>query len=276
MINGSPISISSQQRLLRDGSLVSTKDIKLPDLLDGKGQVEEQTLLQVEFVNEKLERKALRSQLANKNTFLTRVWQLALATGLVLVALAAGIGKLLTEKCIEKIRIYDIFEGGLAYWISVPKEINQPFLLYGESCYVNSRSCDATRMLWCPAGTCVCLGTFSWNATGQNCSCAANQLWNGISCQNLGKYGDPCTSPSSCDVNLMCVTVLNQTLSTGQSICACDNATYLYTGNNTCLPRLPYMEDCKTKFDCQDWLGLECSNYSSCIEKRKLVFRSDC
>ena len=131
---------------------------------------------------------------------------------------------------------------------------------------MNSRSCDATRMLWCPDGICRCTGDFQWNTTAQNCSCGVYQTWNGYKCQGFGYYGDPCNS-ISCQPNLTCVTVINQTYSTGQDICACDNDTYLYTdagaNQGKCVARLTYGQTCKTIFDCQDWLGLSCSNYSS-------------
>ena len=99
------MSASSQNRLIPSGgsfinnaftcdpSEISTENIKFPKLLEGGGQVEEQTLLQVEFVNDKLLRKSYRSELASKRICLTRRWQTALVTSLVLLALAGGIGK---------------------------------------------------------------------------------------------------------------------------------------------------------------------------------------
>jgi hypothetical protein len=78
---------------MRDPSALSTDDIQLPKLLENGGSVEEQTLMQVEFSNEDLLRKAQRSELASKSTFLTRRWQTALVTSLVLLGLAGGIGK---------------------------------------------------------------------------------------------------------------------------------------------------------------------------------------
>jgi len=107
-MSGSSNSVSSQKQLLvknnnngssmnnsfmRDPSLVSTNDIQFPKLLQNNGQVEEQTLIQVQFVNDKLLRKAYRSELATKNTLLTRRWQISLAIGLVLLGLGIGIGK---------------------------------------------------------------------------------------------------------------------------------------------------------------------------------------
>jgi hypothetical protein len=101
-------SASSQQQLLiqnnndgsfvnnsfmRDPSAISTNDIGVRKLLENDGQVEEQTLMQVEFSNDKLLRKAHRSELATKNTFLTRRWQTALTISLVLLGLGGGIGK---------------------------------------------------------------------------------------------------------------------------------------------------------------------------------------
>jgi hypothetical protein len=126
---------------------------------------------------------------------------------------------------------------------------------------MDSRSCDATRMLWCPDNICVCIGDFSWNTATENCTCAANQLWNGIACQTYGYYGDPCNG-IPCQQNLTCQTVINQTYTTGQDVCVCDNTTYLYTNGGPdqgqCVERLSYNESCKTNFDCKDWLGLSC------------------
>ncbi|UJR14100.1 hypothetical protein I4U23_001096 [Adineta vaga] len=235
---------SSTNRFLRETSDISTKDIRFPQLLEKDGGVEEQTVMQVEFINEQLLRKARRSELASKKKCLTRRWQIALALGTILVALAAGIG-------------------GLAYWISLPKVITQPFLLYNEECYMNSRSCDATRMLWCPAGKCICIGNFKWNTTAQNCSCGLFETWTGLTCQGDGYFGDPCNT-IPCRPTLTCLTTVNQKYTTGQDICTCDNTTYLDTSggvnHGNCVPRLTYNSPCKSKYDCQDWLGLSCAN----------------
>jgi hypothetical protein len=150
--------------------------------------------------------------------------------------------------------------GGLAYWITLPKVITQPFLLYGDTCYMNSRSCDATRMLWCPAGTCICTGNFQWNVTAQNCTCGQYQTWTGLKCQGYGYFGDPCNT-IPCRPTLTCSQVINQTCTTVQDICECDSTTYLETtgaNQGTCVARLPYNSSCTTKFDCQDWFGLSC------------------
>ena len=130
---------------------------------------------------------------------------------------------------------------------------------------MNSRSCDATRMLWCPAGKCKCIGNFAWNDTAQNCSCSATQKWVNFKCQEYGSFGDPCgTVP--CKSGLYCVTVANQTFTTAQNICICDGTTYLATTGSSagsCVTRLTYNDVCKTKYDCKDWLGLACTNTSS-------------
>ncbi len=155
-----------------------------------------------------------------------------------------------------------MFKGGLAYYIQIPKVITQPYSLYGDSCYMNSRSCDATRNLWCPAGTCICTGNYQWNATAQNCSCGQYQLWTGFKCQDYGYYGDPCNSVP-CQPTLTCMSVVNQTYSTGQQICVCDNTTYLSTSGSsagTCIAKLTHAANCLTNSDCQSWLGLSCSN----------------
>jgi hypothetical protein len=157
--------------------------------------------------------------------------------------------------------------GGLIYWIASPRVITQPYLLYGETCGMNSRSCDATRMLWCPAGICICLGDFYWNTTVQNCSCGVDQIWVNSMCQNYGSFGDPCNTVP-CKATLSCAPVVNQTYTTRQSVCVCDNATYLETvgvNQGKCLPRLGYNVACKTKADCQNWLGLACTNVTGKI-----------
>ncbi len=104
----SSLSASSQRQLLsqsnRDGSITNHSFMRDPSALSGKeiqfqqfvqnnDQVEEQTLMQVQFENENLLRKAKRSELASKNTCLTRRWQTALVISLVLLALGVGIGK---------------------------------------------------------------------------------------------------------------------------------------------------------------------------------------
>lgn len=132
---------------------------------------------------------------------------------------------------------------------------------------MNSRSCDATRNLWCPAGTCICTGNYQWNTTAQNCSCGAYQTWTGFKCQNYGYYGDPCSSTLPCQPTLTCQAVVNQTYTTGQSVCVCDNTTYLITTGSsagTCVTKLTYNASCLTTSDCQSWLGLSCTSVSSC------------
>jgi hypothetical protein len=128
---------------------------------------------------------------------------------------------------------------------------------------MNSRSCDATRMLWCPAGVCICTGNYQWNATAQNCTCGQYQIWTGLQCIGYGYYGDPCNTVP-CRPTLTCSVVVNQTYTTGQDICSCDNATYLDTSggsnNGNCIPRVSYGVTCKTNFDCENWLGLTCTN----------------
>jgi hypothetical protein len=160
-----------------------------------------------------------------------------------------------------------LLKGGLAYWISIPKTITEPYLLYGASCYPNSRSCDSTRMLWCPAGTCICLGNYQWNSTAENCSCGLYQQWTGVKCQDYGYYGDPCNSVP-CHPTLTCMIVINQTYTTGQDICVCNNVTYLDTnaGSPTvgqCIPRISYNVACKTNSDCENWLGLACTSVAA-------------
>ncbi len=83
----------STNSLMRDGSTTSTSDIQLSKMLKKDGEVGQQTLYQVELCNDKLLRKAHRSELAGKRKCLTRRWQTALATSLVLLGLAVGIGK---------------------------------------------------------------------------------------------------------------------------------------------------------------------------------------
>ena len=154
-----------------------------------------------------------------------------------------------------------LYKGGVAYWMTLSKPKSTPYLLYDESCYMNSRSCDLSRMLWCPNDKCACTGDYQWNATAQNCTCGQYQIWTGFRCQGYGYYGDPCNS-IPCRPTLTCASVINQTYTTGQDICVCDNQTYLDTNgrinHGKCVPRLTYNQSCQTKFDCQTWLGLSC------------------
>lgn len=229
--------------IARDLTSVSTNDLQFQKVLAKDTDVGEETVYQVEITNDELMRKSRRSELASKKTFLTRVWKTALVTTLVLVALGAGIG-------------------GLAYWISIPKVITQPFLLYGETCVMNSRSCDATRLLWCPSGKCACIDTFNWNSTAQNCSCGQYSKPFGSKCKPYGRYGDPCdvnTNPCNPTYSLDCQAVINQTYSTGQSICDCNNATYLDVPSGSCVGKKSFNANCQVKAECQTWLGLSCS-----------------
>ncbi len=103
-MSGSPSS-SSQHRLLsdnsqhspnpllRDPTTLSANEIGFQKVLEQDGDVGEQTLYQIDIENEELLRVSKRSELANKNAFLTRRWQTALVSGLVILALAGGIGK---------------------------------------------------------------------------------------------------------------------------------------------------------------------------------------
>lgn len=77
----------------RDTSGLSANDIALPKLLDQNGNVTEETVYEVQIVNDNLSRKANRSQLAGKGQFLTRRWQTALVSTLTVLALAGGIGE---------------------------------------------------------------------------------------------------------------------------------------------------------------------------------------
>jgi hypothetical protein len=83
----------STDLFIRDRSDVSTNDIQFSKILKNDDKVGEQTLIQVEFRNEKLLRKAHRSELAGKRKCLTRRWQTILVASSVLLALAGGIGK---------------------------------------------------------------------------------------------------------------------------------------------------------------------------------------
>jgi hypothetical protein len=129
---------------------------------------------------------------------------------------------------------------------------------------MNSRSCDATRMLWCPNGTCLCTGNYQWNTTTQNCSCGLYQIWTGFQCQSYGSFGDPCNT-IPCLPTLTCASVINQTYTTGQNICECNNVTYLDTISTSltygdCIARETFGATCLTNFDCQNWLGLSCTS----------------
>ena len=82
-----------QNPLMRDPSTISAGDIGFPKVLESDADVGEQTVYQVEIENEELLRKDRRSELASKKTCLTRRWQTALVSSLVILALAGGIGK---------------------------------------------------------------------------------------------------------------------------------------------------------------------------------------
>lgn len=79
--------------LNRDPTSISTNDVGLNKMMDNNPQVGEQTFAQVEIENPNLNRKVKRSELANKNAFLTRRWQTALVSALVVAVLAGAIGK---------------------------------------------------------------------------------------------------------------------------------------------------------------------------------------
>jgi len=82
-----------QNQFVRDISNISTRDIKFKKVLAKDTDVGEQTIYQVDIENESLLRKSSRSELASKNQCLTRRWQTALVSSLVILALAGGIGK---------------------------------------------------------------------------------------------------------------------------------------------------------------------------------------
>lgn len=85
----------------KDPTTLSTNDLQFQKVLAKDTDVGEETVYQVEIVNDELMRKARRSELAGKKALLTRVWQTALVSGLVVVALGAGIGNRNRER--EKI-----------------------------------------------------------------------------------------------------------------------------------------------------------------------------
>lgn len=77
----------------RDATSLSTNDIQYNSLLDKEGQATEETLYEVEISNPELSRKASRSELASKSQCLTRRWQTALISTVILLALGGGIGE---------------------------------------------------------------------------------------------------------------------------------------------------------------------------------------
>jgi hypothetical protein len=71
-----------------------------------------------------------------------------------------------------------------------------------------------------------------------------------------------------CLTTLTCNAVVNQTYTTNQPICSCDNTTYLDTvvasaTYGKCIPRITYGVTCKTNTDCKNWLGLACTSTTS-------------
>ncbi|CAF1647556.1 unnamed protein product, partial [Didymodactylos carnosus] len=203
----------------REQSDMSARNIQFEKLLNNDQEVGETTIVQVVVENEKLARIEKRTRLAHKGRLLTKPWQTA---AVIVTVLAIFVG----------------FIGGLAYWITLPKVITQPYLLYGVTCYMNSRSCDATRNLYCPAGTCICTQNYQWNSATQNCSCGTYTQWTGFTCTSYGSYGYPCNIVS-CLPTLKCQTLPTQTYTTAQLTCSCDNTTYLNTAGQ-CVTKLGY------------------------------------
>ena len=78
----------SKNPLMRDPSAISSSEIQFPKLLNNDHEVEEETLMQVEFVNENLLRKLHRSELATKKVCLTRRWQTALVTTILIFSIS--------------------------------------------------------------------------------------------------------------------------------------------------------------------------------------------
>jgi hypothetical protein len=91
--NTNPLYNNPQNSFARDISNISTKDIKFKKVLTKDTDVGEQTVYRVDIENETLLRTSNRSELASKNQCLTRRWQPALISTIVLLALAGGIGK---------------------------------------------------------------------------------------------------------------------------------------------------------------------------------------
>jgi hypothetical protein len=84
---------SARIPFIRDPSTISTDNIKFAKVLDDNKNVGEETLYQIDIVNENLLRKSYRSELASKNLLLTRRWQTAAVSSFIVIALAASIGK---------------------------------------------------------------------------------------------------------------------------------------------------------------------------------------
>ena len=89
--------------LQRDPTGISTNTVKFNDMMDSDPKVTEQTFVQVEIDNAGLNRKVARSELANKSTLLTRRWQTAVVTAIVIAVLAGAIGKYEGELSLMKI-----------------------------------------------------------------------------------------------------------------------------------------------------------------------------
>jgi activator of 2-hydroxyglutaryl-CoA dehydratase len=93
LLNASRTGVSPYGEFFRASSAVSTSDINFPKVIDKNDNVGEQTLYQVEIVNEKLLRKTHRSELAAKKKCLTRRWQTALVVGIVVGSILIGVCK---------------------------------------------------------------------------------------------------------------------------------------------------------------------------------------
>lgn len=85
---------SEKSNIKRAPSDLSVQDIQFPKVIENNEEVEEQTVLQVEIVNEELLRIRDKAQLGSKGTLLTYRWQAALTVGIVSFLLVAGISKL--------------------------------------------------------------------------------------------------------------------------------------------------------------------------------------
>ena len=83
---------TNSNMMMRDPSNISASNLGLVQVLEDNDVAEENTVLQVEIVNEELLRLDKRTKLASKGSLLTHRWQTALVTGLIIGAFAVGMG----------------------------------------------------------------------------------------------------------------------------------------------------------------------------------------
>lgn len=84
---------NEHNQFMRDASSASANQIGVQRILENDRNTGNQTVYRVDIENENLLRTSRRTELASKNQFLTKRWQTALVTGLIVATLGGAIGK---------------------------------------------------------------------------------------------------------------------------------------------------------------------------------------